>query len=169
MCLSHSSEHLRGPFGLMPLMQVLIMRVLHDNMLPEWHGLSLLHCDMRMAHASAISARLDALTAFSCLCSIFLAFIKRATAHSRSCCLHLGTIVSDAPQQGAALSDHHAFTTGNSLMQRPTLIYDGSTLRQCLCHVLKILMSDMPHLQPCAATCCALKVRVGHRPRSGFC
>ena len=112
MCLSHSSEHLRGPFGLMPLMQVFTMRGLHGNMLPEWHAHYVILADMPMTHDSASRARLDALPALSCLGSYFLAFLMSGTAHPRFFDFHLGTHVSDASHQGAALSDHHAVITG---------------------------------------------------------
>ena len=111
MRLRHCSEHLRGPFSLMPLMQVFPMRSLHGAMLPERHAHLMILADVPMLHASASCARHAALSALSCLGSFILAFLMLGTAPPRFYDIHLGTHVSVASHQGAALSDHHAAVT----------------------------------------------------------
>ena len=57
MCLCHTSDHPRGPFGLMSLNQVHLMRSFLATMLPEWHGYHTIAADMLLALAPATSDR----------------------------------------------------------------------------------------------------------------
>ena len=73
MCLCHTSEHPRGPFGLMPLMQVQIVRIFPATMLPEWHDYLMFPADMLIV-APATPDRHAALFALS-LFGTFILFL----------------------------------------------------------------------------------------------
>ena len=115
MCLCLSSVQPRGPFGLMPLKQIMSMRIFLATMLPEWHGYFKIAADMLVPHAIPASARLNALLALCCPGPLFLASLVIVTATSSWLKLLLDFVVPDGLHQGTTLKNSYDDATRGKL------------------------------------------------------